>query len=1381
MMRARALVAVALVAGCGRKPPATEDDEPPPPVAVTCAAAETRAVTDALVVRGLVAPPPAADAVLSSLIAGRVTALAVDVGDVVVANQIVARVEDPALSAGTREAAAAIAEAEAEVAGAAAARARLEQLVSKGIGARRDLDDAIARDATARAALTGARARSSAATGQAARAVLRAPRAGTVLRVFRRSGEAVDGTPATPIVEIADVATLELRAEISAPDLVRLALGQAATVTLDALPDQPLAAVIAMVAPAIDPATGLGEVRLTLAAPPAGTRLIVGLTGTATVALGAHDGLVVPLAALRRGASGGDELVVCAGEPLAAVVTEVTVGVRQGGVAEITAGLAVGDRVVVDHALGLDDGQPLIAARRRPRPRPRAASPMIGRRWVAWLERRASLVWLVALGCAALGAAAMLTLPSGIYPEMEFPRVVVVARIGQVPPALVETSVTRPIEEAVAVVPGVRYVRARSIRGAAELSLQLVDGADPRQAEQAVRAAIDGLDLPPGTQVHVERVLPTSVPVITFNVAGAVDVRALRDAAERVLRPALVRVPGVGGVEVQGGRVREIEVILRPADLAAHQLTPSIVAERLAAQDLLIGVGRVVDEHQTLPVVVDAQPVDLAAIAALPVAPGPTGPLPLSAVADVVEGSTDPDVIVTGPAGDTVVVTVARLPGASTPAVVAGARRAVAALVTSGALPAAIEVEPVYDQAALVDESIASVRDAILIGVALALVVIGLFLRDLRAGLVAAVPVPLSLLATFATMRAAGFSLNLMSLGGLAVAIGLVVDDAIVVTEGIVRRLEDGSTRAAAARDGLGDLFAAVVGTTLTTVVVFAPLALLSGVTGSFLGALAGTLAAAVLWSLIYAVTITPLLARVVLRARPAAAPRRRLTRAIAGVVRWTVGHAVVAVAATLAIVVVGALALRAVKTGFLPPMDEGAFVLDFFTPPGTSLEETDRVARRIDRILASTPEVVTFTRRTGAEMGPATATQQNTGDVMVRLVAPDRRGAIDDVIDRVRARIAAEVPEVRSVRQVPRTCSRIGRQPGADRDPPARRRSAPAGRGRGRGRAELAALPELVDFFDGREGDVPIVRLAVDRLRTAALGLDVAALADDLTIASTGRVVAQLPAPSRPLDVRVRFADRTRLSADAMLAAPMAWAPRGVAVGAVVDATRPPAPSELRREGLRPAVVMTAAVADGDLGAAERAVARTLAAAGLPRGVQVEVGGQAASAAAAQRELLRIALIGAVLVLIVLVIQLRSLRLSLVVLTGAPLAVVGALATLWATGIALDVSSLAGCILLVGLVVKNGILLLEHAQQELQAGVALADALVAAVERRLRPVVMTTLATLAGLLPLAAGVGAGASLQRPLAVAVIGGLLVSPAIAGLAALTRVGPRALDA
>ncbi|HVY40836.1 MAG TPA: efflux RND transporter permease subunit, partial [Polyangia bacterium] len=479
-----------------------------------------------------------------------------------------------------------------------------------------------------------------------------------------------------------------------------------------------------------------------------------------------------------------------------------------------------------------------------------------------WLARRRALVWVVAIGLAASGGLVATHLPSGIYPEVDFPRIVVVARGGDAPPPLTQVALARPLEAALATVLGVERIRSRTIRGSVELSLQFSPGSDMWRALQLVESRVGDARaaLPAGTEIVVERLTTTSFPVVTFNLTGAVDARRLRDLGELVLRPAISRVRGVGRVEVLGGDVRELEVILDPAKTAALRLTPAKVAEKVRAATVLDAVGRFDDAHALVTVLASGEPRDAADVAALPVAVGPDGsPVPLSAIATVVEGAEDRLVRVSGPGGETVLVSVSRLPGASTPDVVARVRAAVADAVTS--FPAGVRVTPVYDQAALVDESMHSVRDAILLGIALCVVVIALFLRDLRAGLVAALAVPLTLGITFLPLAAAGQSLNLMSMGGLAVAIGLVIDDAIVVVEAIRRRLEQGEPAAQAAGAGARDLLAALVGTTVTTVIVFLPLASLQGVVGRFFAALAVTVSAAVLLSLAVAVAVVPLAA----------------------------------------------------------------------------------------------------------------------------------------------------------------------------------------------------------------------------------------------------------------------------------------------------------------------------------------------------------------------------------------------------------------------------------------------------------------------------------------------------------------------------------------
>ncbi|HEX2687170.1 MAG TPA: efflux RND transporter permease subunit [Kofleriaceae bacterium] len=988
---------------------------------------------------------------------------------------------------------------------------------------------------------------------------------------------------------------------------------------------------------------------------------------------------------------------------------------------------------------------------------------------VVWLRRHAGLSWIAVLGLAVTGAVSIFQLPSGIYPEMQFPRVIVVAKASQLSSPLVEAQLTRPLEQALAIVPGVRHVRARTIRGAVELSLQLTDGTDPLTAQYACQTAVDHVELPRGATTVVQRVLPTSVPVITFNVMSprgvTADLRRLREVAERIVRPAIVRVPGVGGVEVIGGRVRQIQLVIRPAELAALHITPQELAQKIEAEDQVIAVGRVWDQHQTLPVVYDAQASDLEQLRALPIAIGPAGPVPLSVVADVSDGNEDPDVIIASARGEAVAVSVARLPGASTPAVVDGVRGALAELRAGHTLPPEVEIVPVYDQADLVDQAMANVRDAILAGIALSLLVIAVSLRDWRAGLVAAAPVPLTLLGTFAVMRWMGVTLNLMSLGGLAVAIGLVVDDAIVVTEGIVRRLEDGHPVSEAALLGTRDLFAAVIGTTFTTVVVFAPLALLRGLTGSFLGALAATLVIAVLLSMLIALTVIPILAGRLRHRVPKHTPSTtdRVGRVIRGLVRRRV--AAVAVIGVLAIA--GYAAWGQLVTGFLPQMDEGAFVIDFFLPAGTSLEETARATSVVDDVLAHTPEVLAFTRRTGTELGPATATMQSRGDIMVRLVPRGDRDGIRAVIDRVRDELHGKVPEARFeyVQVLQDVLSDLVGNPAPIEievlgdDPRALE-----------GYAELAGrrlekLPELVDVFDGREGLTPILDARTSHAQLARLGIDPQAVGADLSIALSGREVAQVLLPERTIGVRLRYPDEIRYDAEALARSPIAYGPRALPLGQVVTFDRPLAPAVLRRDGLRSAVLMTAATRTGDLGGAEAAVREALRGIPVPPATQIAIGGQAASAREARGELIAVALTAVVLVLMILILQLHALRHALVVLIGAPLSTVGGLLVLAATGIPLDVSSMTGLILLVGLVVKNGILLLEHAQHHLAQGLDLEAALTAAARRRLRPILMTTAATLAGLAPLAFGLGAGAELLRPLAVAVIGGLTLATVV----------------
>jgi multidrug efflux pump subunit AcrB len=1014
----------------------------------------------------------------------------------------------------------------------------------------------------------------------------------------------------------------------------------------------------------------------------------------------------------------------------------------------------------------------------------------------AFALRHANVLVATLLVAALGGVFAARSLASGIYPEVDFPRIVVVARGGDDPADVFETQVTRPLEQALVTVLGVRRVRARTIRGSTEISLQFVPGSDMWRSLQFVQAQVNNArgTLPAGLEVEVERLTPTTFPVVTFNLAGNVDPRDLHDLGELVLRPALARVPGVGQVRVLGGDVREIEVIIDPGRAAAARLRPTEIAARVRDAVTFGAVGRMRQDRELVTALASGEVRSPAELAQVPLALTASGtPIPLSSVATVTEGSVDRTSSVGGPRGETVLVSVSRVEGASTPDVVRAVQEAARDVARS--FPAGVTLEVVYDQAALVEDSTASVRDAILIGVLLCLLVLGFSLKDARAGLVAAAAVPLVLATTFLVMKTMHQTLNLMSLGGMAVSIGLVIDDAIIVVEAIAHRLEQGETPSHAAAAGTSDLAAAVFGTTVTTVIVFVPLAFVSGMVGDFFSALAGTLSVAVLLSLVVSLTAVPVFASRWMRQRPVRTDVPALQRLYGRVADWGARRAWVGPLCVAVAVAGTALAARSVSSGFLPTMDEGAFILDYYLPPATSLEETVATARQIERVLAATPEVRTFSRRTGAELGPVAATLLSRGDIMVRL--KDRRSRdVEAVIGDLRGRLEEEVPAARYefVQVLQDVLNDLSGAPrpveikffGADRavlEPLAREAA-----------RRLGHVHGIADLYDGIEPATPTLVYRVQRDAAARLGRTSRDVFDELGASLAGVLAGTLRRFDRLVNIRVRYPDAVRFDPERVAALPLLFgasapaatadaAPAASGVLPISAAARPErqsVPAVLVREGLLPVVIVTADYEGGDLGAVMRDARAALSGMPVPAGYRMEVGGLYASQQETFGNLAMVALFGVVLTLLVLIAQFRRVLPAVAVLLTVPFALFGAMVTLWVTRTPLNASSLMGCVLLVGLEVKSGILLLEVAEDHAAEGMAYLEALSVAARRRIRPIMLTTTATMFGVLPLALGLGAGAEIQRPLAVAVLGGIVLSKfmnlvALPSLAA--ALGPR----
>jgi CzcA family heavy metal efflux pump len=1004
-----------------------------------------------------------------------------------------------------------------------------------------------------------------------------------------------------------------------------------------------------------------------------------------------------------------------------------------------------------------------------------------------WAIRHRTLVLLVLLVSVVGGLVAATRLASGIYPEVDFPRIGVVVRQGDSPPQVFQTTITRPVEQSLMTVLGVERVRSRTIRGGAEIQLLFGPRTDMWRALQLVESSLNDVraGLPPDTRVRVERLTPVSFPVLSFNVTGPLDPRALNELAEYTLRPIIARVPGVGRVGVLGGDVREMAVVVDPERAAAAHLRLDDVAARIRRSIPLVAVGRFEQDHTLTTVIASAEAKGESDLGQVPVGIDASGaPLSLRSIATVEQGAEDRLFRTSSPHGETVLLTVARLEGASTPDVVSAVLAAVDRVRPS--LPAGVRIDPVYDQGLLVGESIASVRDAILLGVALCLLVIGVFLRDVRAGFVAAIAVPTTLAISFLAMLVLGQTLNLMSLGGMAVSIGLVVDDAIVVVEAIARRFEGGATPAQAAREGTQELAGAVIGTTITTVVVFLPLAFLGGVVGKFFSALATTLSAAVVVSLLVALFLVPIAAERVMRARPSA-EAGGLARAAGAVVGWSARRPWVGVAMLAAAIAFSWHAAGRVPSGFMPSCDEGAFVIDYFTPAGTSLTDTDEAARRVEKILRETPEVQTYSRRTGAQLNPTAVTLLNHGDFVVRLRSGPRRHA-DDVIAELRARIEREVPALRAefVQILQDMLNDLSGTPrpvevkvfGPDYAVLATLAADVARR--------VESTAGAVDVYAGVERASSQLVVDIDRVATARVGLSPDDVAREVSGALLGVNAGTMRWFDRLIGVRVRFPDPVRFAPGRLSNQPISYGVSGqVPLGAIARLRADEAPTVLLHEGLQPVVIVTADHEGRDLGGVVRDIQASLRGLPMPPGYHAEIGGQFAGQQESSRNLTIVALAGVLLVLVVLVAQFGALRPAIAVLLTTPLALVGALAALWLSGTQLNASSLMGCVLLVGLAVKNGILLMEVAEEHAggDEGVAYEDALRLAAERRVRPIAMTTLATLFGLAPLALAIGAGSEMQQPLAIAVIGGLSLSSALslvvlpALAAGLERLGRR----
>jgi CzcA family heavy metal efflux pump len=1011
-----------------------------------------------------------------------------------------------------------------------------------------------------------------------------------------------------------------------------------------------------------------------------------------------------------------------------------------------------------------------------------------------WFSRLSKPMIFLTITIAIMGVYLAFTIPVSVFPETNFPRILIAVDNGVMPIDQMMVTITRPIEETVNSVPGLQRVQSITSRGSAEIDLFFSWNVDMFQTLQYVNAAISRVqpELPSSATVVANRMTFASFPIMGYSLTSQnMPLTQLWELATYEIKPRLNRLDGVSTVLVQGGQVPEFQITPDPAKLLTANVTVTDILDTMRRTNLIDSPGLFERNHQLVLGLISGQVRTPEQIAGTVIKATQAGiPIRIGDVAAVSQAVKPVYTIVTANGKPAVLININRQPDSNTVQVADEVHAEIAQLQKS--VPPGIHIRPFYDQSTIVTQSIKSVRDAILLGLILASIILVIFLRDWGTSIVAGLVIPVTIMVTFVALKLLHQSFNLMTLGGLAAAVGLVIDDAIVVVENIVLHRDAGQTRLQAIHSALHEITVPLIGSTVTPIVVFLPLVSITGVTGTFFRALAVTMAVALLTSLALALTWTPNLSLFFIKRHSRFAKEgegeqeeesitrlleveeqslsgffhrvvnfheRWLRRAVAKPL-WLAGGAV-------ALIVASFLCYRFAGSDLLPEMDEGGFVLDYIMPAGSSLAETDRVISHVEQILHSTPEVASTSRRTGLQLGLAAVTEANTGDVSV-LLKQDRKRDIEDIIADVRAKITQQEPAL-DVEFTQVLQDMIGDLTSApepiqiklfSQNPATLEEWAP------KVANAIHKVPGVVDILNGIDNTIsgPAVTFQVDPSVAARAGFTPEEVATDASAIVEGEPAATpVVVNDRAYTVRVRFPAGNRASLDAIKNTLLTSSTgRTATLGALATVTELPGQTEIRRENLQRDVAVTARLEGTNLGSGVAAVKKVVADLHLPSSIRVVYGGTYEEQQKSFHDLVFVLILAILLVFITLLFEFRTFSAPVAILASALLSTSGVFIALVITGTTFNVSSFMGMIMVIGIVAKNGILLLDAEHKFRALGFSPQDAMLQASRRRLRPIVMTALATVAGMLPLAFAIGAGSQMLQPLAISVIGGILIS-------------------
>jgi len=991
-----------------------------------------------------------------------------------------------------------------------------------------------------------------------------------------------------------------------------------------------------------------------------------------------------------------------------------------------------------------------------------------------WTARHGKPIIFVIVTMIAVGIYLALTIPVAVFPDTNFPRIVVGVDNGVSPIDQMQVMVTKPIEEAVNTVQGLDHLWSVTSRGTAEVDLFFNWNVDMYRTLELVNAALARVQstLPATAKITANRLTFAAFPVMGYSLTSdKIPLTTIWELANYDLKPRLNRQPGVSSVIVQGGQVPEFQVQPDPAKLVQAGITIPNILDAISHSNMIDSPGLIETNHQLVLSLVTGQartPEEIANIVIKTTQAG--APIRIGDVATVSPSVMPVYTVVTANTKPAVLLNINRQPDSNTVTVAKAIHAEIENIRKE--LPPGIDLRPFYDQSEIVSESIKSVRDAILIGLVLASLIMVLFLRDWGTSLVAGLVIPATIALTFIALRAMNQTFNLMTLGGLAAAVGLVIDDAIVVVENIVAHRDSGQSRSDAIRSAIREIRVPLVGSTITPIVVFLPLISIAGVTGVFFRALAVTVGTALLTSLALALTWTPTLSHYFIKAEKREGHEHQetipwLMRPYERILRFTLEHRLLL--AVFALLLIGGSYFAYQHTGsdLLPAMDEGGFIVDYIMPAGSSLAETNRVITHVEKILRSTPEVESTSRRTGLQLGLAQVTEANTGDISVKL-KKDRSRSGEEVIADVRDKIKKAEP-VLDVEFPQLLQDMIGDLTSAPepvviklfaQDPALLRQWATSVG------ETIKKIPNVVDVLDGIENTIsgPARVFTVDPVVAARAGFSTQEVELDASAILQGEPASTpVVVNDRSYTIRVRFPDNTRATVDSIRDTMLVSGTGKTAnIGSLATIVEVPGQTEIRRENLQRDVQVTARFEGMNLGEGMAKVQAAIDDMHLPPSIRVQYGGQFEEQQKSFKDLAFVLALAVVLVFIVLLFEFGNFAAPIAVLSSALLSTSGVFLALLITGTTFNLSSFMGLIMVIGIVAKNGILLLDADQKYRGEGVPPEESMIRAGERRLRPIMMTALATVAGMLPLAFALGAGSQMLQPLAIAVIGGILAS-------------------